>query len=577
MNNVREHSFMKAAFHGVIAEDLVMPYPQMKAEERETVSMIVETLRRFGEERIDSAGIDREHRIPEDLLDEMKQMGLFGLLIPEEYGGLGLSNTGYARVMQEIAAIDGSLAVTLGAHQSIGLKGILLFGTEAQKQKYLPRLATGESVAAFALTEPEAGSDAASIRTHAVLSEDGESYVLDGSKIWITNGRFADVFTVFARTRPPEAGGKPKITAFIVERGFGVENGPDEEKMGIRGSSTTALYFQNTRVPVSNVLGEAGRGFKVAMEVLNNGRLGLAAGSLGACKKLIGMAVERCNERQAFGRPIGEFGMIKQKISRMMAETYALESMVYLTTGLIDAGVPDYSLESAICKVFGSETLWYVVNEAMQIAGGIGYMTEYPYERMLRDARINLIFEGTNEILRAFIALAGLQGPGQQLREVVKAMREPIKGFGVLGEFALQRARSALGRERLERAHPALKHETVLFEESVQALAREAERVLRKHGREIAEMQFVQKRIAEVAVDLYGLAAVISRTTDVLERKGESGAQHEVDLATAYAALARRRLQERLQDMEREEDELFKHVAGRAYRAEGYPFDVTGA
>ncbi len=577
MNDLREQSFMKAAFHGVIPEDLVMPYPEMASEERETVSMVLETLRRFGEERIDSARIDREHRIPDELLGELKEMGLFGLLIPEEHGGLGLSNTAYARVMQEVAAIDGSLAVTLGAHQSIGLKGILMFGTEAQKRKYLPKLASGEWVAAFALTEPEAGSDAASIQTHATLADDGESYVLDGGKIWITNGRFADVFTVFARTRPAEAGGKPRITAFIVERGFGVEHGPDEEKMGIRGSSTTALYFQNTRVPVANVLGEAGRGFKVAMEVLNNGRMGLAAGALGASKKLIAMAVARCNERQAFGRPIGEFGMVKQKISRMMAETYALESMVYLTTGLVDAGVPDYSLESAICKVFGSETLWFVVNEAMQIAGGIGYMTEYPYERMLRDARINLIFEGTNEILRAFIALAGLQGPGQQLQEVVKAMREPIKGFGVLGEFALQRARSALGRERLERAHPALKHETVLFEENVQALAREAERVLRKHGREIAEMQFVQKRIAEVAIDLYGLAAVISRTSRELRRKGESGAQQEMDLASAYAALARRRLQERLQDMEREEDELFKQVARRAYESEGYPFDVTSS
>jgi acyl-CoA dehydrogenase family protein 9 len=336
----------------------------------------------------------------------MKELGLFGLIIPEEYGGLGLSNTGYARIMQELAAVDASLAVTVGAHQSIGLKGLLLFGTEAQKKRYLPKLATGEWVAGFALTEPGAGSDAASIATRAELSEDGEGYVLNGNKIWITNGGFADLFTVFARTSAPDSGQKPRITALLVERGYGVKNGPNEEKMGIRGSSTTALYFEDVKVPAANVLGESGRGFKVAMEVLNSGRLGLAAGCVGGCKTMLQMAVERTQERKAFGRTIGDFGMIKEKISRMMCETYALESMTYLTTGLIDAGVPDYSLESAICKVFGSETYWMVANETLQIAAGIGYMTEYPYERMLRDSRINLIFEGTNEILRAFIAPA---------------------------------------------------------------------------------------------------------------------------------------------------------------------------
>lgn len=574
--NVVEQSFMKAVFHGVIAEDLVFPYPEMPAEERENVALMVDSIRRFGEARVDPVAIDREHSIPEDVLQGMKELGLFGLIVPEQYGGLGLSNTGYARIMQELASIDASLAVTIGAHQSIGLKGILLFGTEAQKKKYLPRLASGELVAAFALTEPGAGSDAAGIATRAELSRDGEGYVLNGNKIWITNGGFADLFTVFARTSAPESGAKPRITALLVERGFGVQNGPNEEKMGIRGSSTTALYFEDVKVPAANVLGEPGRGFRVAMEVLNNGRLGLAAGCLGGCRRMIRMAVERSRERKAFGRSIGEFGMIKEKIARMMCETYALESMTYLTTGLIDAGVPDYSLESAICKVFGSETYWMVANETLQIAAGIGYMTEYPYERMLRDSRINLIFEGTNEILRAFIALAGLQGPGKQLTEVARAMREPIKGFGVLSDFAIQRARSALGRERLNRVHPVLKREAVIFEEGVAGLAREAERVLRKHGRDIAEKQFVQKRIAEVAIDLYALAAVLSRTTRLLEQRGEGGAQREVDLTSGFAALARERLTERLEHMEREDDELLKQVAVRTYEDGGYPLDIVG-
>jgi len=572
----REESYMKALFHGVVAEDLVFPYPEMNPEERDSVAMMVDAIRKFADAKVNAHEIDRAHRIPPEVLDEMKQLGLFGLIIPEEYGGIGLSNTGYARVMQELAAIDGSLAVTVGAHQSIGLKGLLLFGTEAQKRRYLPKLATGEMVAAFALTEPGAGSDAASITTRADLAEDGEGYVLNGSKIWITNGGFADLFTVFARTSAADPGVKPRITALLVERAHGVKSGPEEEKMGIRGSSTTSLYFEDTMVPAGNVIGQTGRGFKVAMEVLNNGRLGLASGCVGGAKKLIQMAVERTQERKAFGRTIGEFGMIKEKIARMMCETYALESMTYLTTGLVDAGVPDYSLESAICKVYGSETYWMVVNETLQIAAGIGYMTEYPYERMLRDARINLIFEGTNEILRAFIALSGMQSPGKQLSEVARAIREPIKGFGILSDFAIQRARSALGRERFVRVHPALKKEAVILEDATVALARETERVLRKHGRDIAEKQFVQKRIAEVAIHLYALTAVLTRTTKLVEQRGEEGAAREIDLASGFAVIANKRLQEHLAQMEREDDELLKQVAVRSYEDGGYPMDVLG-
>ncbi len=575
MNQTREQSFMKALFHGVIAEDLVFPYPELDSDEKETVAMMVDAVRKFCQTRVDSAKIDREHEIPQDVLDGMKELGLFGMTIPEEYGGLGLSNTAYARIMQEIGGFDASLAVTVGAHQSIGLKGILLFGTEAQKRKYLPKLATGEHVAGFALTEPGAGSDAASITTRATLSDDGEHYILDGSKIWITNGGFADVFTVFARTSAPDSGENPRITALIVERSEGVTNGPSEDKMGIRGSSTTSLYFDDVKVPAANVLGEAGRGFKVAMAVLNNGRMGLAAGCLGGSKRLIEMAVERANERRAFGRTIGEFGMIKDKVARMMCETYALESAVYLTTGLIDAGVPDYSLESAICKVYGSETIWMVVNETLQIAAGIGYMAEYPYERMLRDARINLIFEGTNEILRAFISLAGLQSPGKQLTEVARAMREPIKGFGVLSDFAIQRARARFGSERFERVHPVLHADAVVIEEGAMALARESERVLRKHGKEIAEKQFVQARIAEVAMDLYALTAVVARTSQLIEQRGEEGARREIDLCHGFRVIAERRLRERLEKMEREEDELLKEVAQNTYSDGGYRFDVT--
>ncbi len=564
---------MKSVFHGVIEHDLIFPFPEMKADERESVALMLDNIRKFCETRVDSNAIDRDHEIGEDVLSGMKEMGLFGLAIPEEYGGLGLSTSAYARIMQEVAAHDASLAVTLGAHQSIGCKAIVLLGTEAQKRKYLPKLAAGEQVAAFALTEPGAGSDAASITTRAELSPDGEHYILNGSKIWITNGGFADVFTVFARTTELDPTAKPKITPLIVERGHGVKSGPNEEKMGIRGSSTTEIFFDDVRVPSGNVIGETGRGFKVAMEVLNNGRLGLAAGCVGACKRLIDLTSERVLERKAFGRPISEFGMIKEKIGRMVSETYALESMTYLTTGLVDRGA-DYSVESAICKVFGSETLWMIVHETLQIAAGIGYMVEYPYERLMRDARINMIFEGTNEILRAFIALAGMQGPGRMLAEVGRAMREPIKGFGPLSEYVIHRARSVIGRERLMRAHPVLAAETVLFERRTADLSTAVERVLRKHGKEIAERQFVQKRIAEVAMDLYALSATLSRTTRAIEARGEEGARREIELCQGFAVLAERRLEDRLHEMERDSDELLKSIANRTCEDRGYPLDV---
>ncbi|MBI4955193.1 MAG: acyl-CoA dehydrogenase family protein [Myxococcales bacterium] len=570
---MREQCFMKAVFHGVLAEDVVFPFPELGAEERENLELMLDSVRRFLATKVDAAAIDKRHEIGAEVLAEAKALGLFGLQIAGEHGGLGLSATAYSRVMQEVGAHDASLAVTLGAHQSIGLKAILLYGTAEQKRRFLPSLASGERVAAFALTEPVAGSDAAAIKTRADLAPDGSHYVLNGSKLWITNGGFADVFTVFARTSDFETQ-KPKLTAFLVERGEGVRHGPNEHKLGIRGSSTTSVYFDDVKVPVANVVGEVGRGFRVAMEVLNSGRLGLAAGCTGSCRALVKLAVERVQERHAFGRRIGEFGLIKDKIALMLAQTYALESATYLTTGLVDAGVTDYSLESAICKVFGSETLWWVVNETLQIAAGIGYMGDYPYERMLRDARINLIFEGTNEILRCFIALAGMAGPGQKLAEVARAMREPIKGFGLLRDFAIGKARSMLVPERLTRAHPVLSREAVIVEEFTAILARHVENTLRKHGRDIAEMQYVQRRVADTAIDLYALSACIARATRAIEKHGEEGARRPIEWTRIFGALARKRLKHNADEFEANDDELRKESAARAYGDGGYVLDI---
>jgi acyl-CoA dehydrogenase family protein 9 len=567
-----DESFMKSLFGGVVAEGVIFPYPEPSRGDADELHGVLESFRRYAAKNVDSARIDGEAAIAPDVLAGLKELGLFGLLVPKTHGGAGLRMTPYARAIQEVAATDATLAMTLSAHESLGVTAMLLFGSDELKARWLPRLASGDLVAAFALAEIGAGSDAASIQTRADL--DGEHYVLTGEKAWVTNGGIADVFVVFARTSPADEGAKPKLTAFVVERGAGVTSGPNEEKLGVRGTSTTLVTFDKVRVPAAQVLGEVGRGFKVAMEVLTHARLSLASSCLGKGKRLLRMSVDRVAARKAFGRNISEFGLVRDKIAQMTSELFALESMTYLTTGLVDAGTTDFTVESAICKVFGSETLWRVANEAQQIAGALGYMRSQPWERLLRDARIAMVYEGTNEILRCFIALSGMQGPGRSLEEVSKAMREPIKGFGLLSDFAMRKARSALGRERLSKSHPMLAREAVLFEEYTGQLAKSVDNVLRRHGKNIAEMQYTQKRVADVAIDLYAIASVISRTSRAIERRGEEGSRREIDLTSVFVSSAKRRLAENVASFDENDDELRKAIAQRTCTDGGYPLDV---
>lgn len=567
-----DESFMKSLFGGALAESVIFPYPEPSRAEADEVHAVLDAFRRFSGKSVDSAQIDRDGALSAEILAGMKEAGLFGLLVPKAYGGSGLRMTAYCRAIQEIAGADATLAMTLSAHESLGVAALLLFGTDELKTRFLPRLAKGELVAAFALAEVGAGSDAASIQTRAEV--DGDHYVVTGDKAWVTNGGIADVFVVFARTSPADEGAKPKLTAFIIERGAGVTSGANEDKLGIRGTSTTSVTFDKVRVPREQVLGDVGRGFKVAMEVLTHARLSLAASCLGKGKRLIRMSVDRVSERKAFGRNISEFGLVRDKIAQMSSELFALESMTYLTTGMVDAGSSDFTVESAICKVFGSEVLWRVANEAQQIAGALGYMRSQPWERLLRDARIAMVYEGTNEILRCFIALSGMQGPGREIEEVSKAMREPIKGFGLLSDFALRKARSALGRDRLSKSHPMLAREAVLFEEYTGQLAKSVDNVLRRHGKNIAEMQYTQKRVADVAIDLFAIASVISRTTRAIERRGEEGSRREIDLASVFVSSAKRRLAENVTAFEENDDELRKAVAQRTCVDGGYPLDV---
>lgn len=569
---VETRSFGKALFAGRIEEDLVFPYPRMPEEERARVAATIAGFKGFAAEKIDAERIDAEERIGDDVRAGLAKLGFYGLYVPRDLGGLGLSQTGYCRVFEEIARVSPSLGVHLGAHQSIGYKGIYLFGSEEQKRRFLPPLARGEQVAAFGLTEPEAGSDVAGIRTRAVLAPEGDAYILDGEKIWIGNAGIADVFTVFAKV-PMEVDGKTKerVTAFIVTRGLpGFSTGPEFKKLGIRGASLAPLRFERCRVPRENVLGEPGHGFRQAMEILNNGRLSLAAGAVGGAKKLLELSTRHVRKRVQFGQPLAEFGMVKEKIGWMALHTWAVESMVYLTTGLVDAGVEDYSLESAMCKVAASEFYWYAVNRAFQLRGGGAYIRPNPFERELRDARINTIFEGANDVLRAFVALAGMKPVADSLTLVGDALKEPIKQLGLLRDFFLDRLYRSIVSEKLSKAHPALAKSAAGVEEGVRGLAAAVERLLRRHGRHIHEKQFAQKRLAQAAMDLYAMIACISRATRSLDEKAATdGAARDRHLAVLFCERAHRRVQGQLKSMDDNDDEDLKALADTAYAAEG--------
>lgn len=569
-NGRESNSFMKSLFAGSIEQGLVFPYPRMDSEEEENLRIILDSIRQFAKDHVDSAEIDRTGEIPKEVLDGMAELGLFGMAIPEAYEGYGFSSTAYNRVFEEVARIDASLAVTFGGHQSIGLKALILHGTEDQKKRYLPKLANGEWFAGFALTEPGAGSDAAGIQTTAVKSDDGTYYLLNGNKIWITNGGFANFFTVFAKT-PVGENDEPKITAFAVTRDMaGFSSGKEEEKLGIHGSSTTELTFDNVKVPVENVIGPLGKGFKVAMEVLNSGRLGLAAGCLGGVKQVAEMSIEHAKNRKQFNTAIANFEMIKHKISDMMVDAFALESMVYLTTGLMDRGEVDYSIESAICKVYASEAVWRAVNEGMQIAGGIGYSKEYPYERALRDARINLIFEGANEVLRSYIALAGMQEHAEYLKEVGKALQNPLNELGVLTDFAIHRIRTTMATERLSEVHESLSDEVSKFEEYSKELHLATEKVLTKYKKKIIHQGFILYRLADMAIDLFGMVAVISRLDALIQEKGLAKVKRELTLGRMFCEEAWRRLRRNRRQIENNSDAWRREIAESAYETNGY-------
>jgi acyl-CoA dehydrogenase family protein 9 len=563
-------SFTKGLFLGQIREDLVFPFPELAGEDRESLTQILDAFRAFAAEHIDAQKHDHEGRFPDEVRQGFHELGLMGLNIPEAYGGFGASAVVFNRVFGEIGAVDAALAVYFGAHQSIGCKGIVLFGTDEQKQRYLPRCASGELVAAFCLTEPGSGSDAQAMKATAVPSADGSHFVLNGTKIWISNAGYAGLLTVFAKV-PVDEGGKRKerVTAFIVEASTpGISLGKLEDKMGIKASDTRAIFFENVVVPAENRLGDVGQGFRIALEILNSGRLGLAAGSARGIRRIMNEAVDYARQREQFGRPIASFEMIKRKIALAAAECYAADAAWMLTSAMVDRGGVDFSLETAACKVFGSEAAYRAANEALQIAGGIGYSKEYPYERAVRDARIMLIFEGTNEILRALVALMGLQQPGERLKALGKALQDPIHSFGAIGSYLAGRATSTLKRPEFTRVHELLEDEAELIADQVYDLARAVERALRKHGKAIIERQYVQERLANAAMDIYVATATLSRVTAEIERaNGDAEAvAAQIDCARVFVHMAYRRTRRNLRALKANQDPRIDAIAERAIR-----------
>jgi len=561
-------SFTKAIFNGEIREDLVFPFPAPSAEDREAAAAIIDSFRNWAKDTVDARQHDHDGKFTDETRAGMAELGLMGLNIPEEYGGFGANATVFNRVMGEIGATDAALTVYFGAHQSIGCKGITLFGTEAQKQKYLTKCATGEIIAAFCLTEPGSGSDAQAMRSTAVPSADGTHYVLDGQKIWISNAGYASLLTVFAKV-PVEFEGKLKqrVTAFIVDaHAPGVSMGQPEAKMGIKASDTRTFTFEGVKVPVEDRLGDVGQGFKIALEILNSGRLGLAAGSSRGTREMMRHALEYAKQREQFGRSIGSFEMIQRKFASAAAECYAADSAWMITSAMVDRGGVDFSLETAACKIFASELASRTANETMQIAGGIGYSKEYPYEQFVRDARINMIFEGTNEILRALIALSALQEPGERLKQIGKAFKDPLRSIGAISGYIAGRAKRQLTKAEFTKVHPALKDAADYLADVIHDLALGVESILMSEGRQIIEKQFHQERLANAAIDIYLATCTLARATAALEAAGgdDEKSAPDLDCARLFVAAATRRARRNVRGLTRNQDARQKSVAQRA-------------
>jgi acyl-CoA dehydrogenase family protein 9 len=553
--------FAKALFRGEFRGDSLVPYPELPESQRPAVDEAVAAVRAFADTHIDAAAIDRDADIPRSVIDGLAGLGVLGMAAPREWGGRDFSQMGYCRILEVIGGHCAATAVFVNAHHSIGIRALVLFGTPEQKQRWLPPLTSGEKLAAFALTEEEAGSDASNVQTTATLSEDGQSYILNGSKRYITNGAIAGVLTVMARTL--DAKGVSKVTAFLVTPdmpGFEVVEAR-MPKCGIRGTATARLAFHDMRVPASHILGQPGKGLKVALTVLDFGRTTFGASCTGLAKVCLAAATRHAATRRQFGRPLAELELIKKKLAYLAATAYAMEATTYQTAALIDRGAEDYMLETAILKVFSTEALWQGVYETLQVFGGQGYFSNEPYERMMRDARINTIGEGANEVLKAFIALVGMREIAEGLKTTLEGMKSPGTFLPTFWNYSREHLVRLVRTPVIPVVTPMLRPAAASLARRVARFGRTVERVLISHREAVLDRQYVQERIADAAIALVTSACTLSRWDHSLVQNSAATGSSAAEL---YLRMANRRFDDALRQLNHNDDRLTSEAAGDA-------------
>jgi alkylation response protein AidB-like acyl-CoA dehydrogenase len=562
----RAPSFVRDLFLGRLRLDLIHPYPEEDPEEEARARPFLEALERFLREKVDADLIDRTGEVPPEVVEGLRELGAFGIKIPREYGGLGLSQVSYMKAIQLVSSVCASLTALLSAHQSIGVpQPLLMFGTEEQKRKYLPRLARG-AVSAFALTEPGVGSDPASMETTAVPSEDGRGWILNGEKLWITNGTIAELVVVMARTPSKVERGREKrqITAFIVETDWpGVEVVHRCHFMGLRGIYNGVLRFTNVFVPNENVLWEVGKGLKLALITLNTGRLTLPVTSVATGKRCLEIARRWAAERVQWGKPIGQHDAIAQKIGAMAANTFACEAVAELCGHLAERKF-DIRLEAAIAKLYNSEAGWRIIDDTVQIRGGRGYETAdslrargerpYPVERIMRDFRINLIFEGSSEIMHLFIAREALDPHLQVAGDLVLPGRPPAQrlrgALRALAFYAWWYPTRWLGWGRWPRyaEFGPLAGHVRFVERNARRLARAVFHAMVRFGPKLELRQAVLFRLVDVGAELFAMAATCSRAARLSARNPETGPE-AVKMADLFCRHARRRVRQKFKGL----------------------------
>jgi len=582
-----EHpSFTRELFMGNFRLDLIHPYPIEPAQERARGDAYLEKIGAFLRDHVDPDEIDRTGVMPPEVLDGLRQLGAFGIKIPEAYGGLGLSQTSYDRVIEMVTAHCGSTSAWLSAHQSIGVpQPLKLFGTEEQKRKYFPRLARG-AVSAFALTEPEAGSDPANMRTTATPIEDGHSFLINGEKLWCTNGPAAEILVVMARTPAKVVNGKekPQITAFIVEKSMpGVETVHRCRFMGLNGIENGLLRFSNVKVPRENILWGEGLGLKLALITLNTGRLTLPACCVGAAKSSLKIAREWANERIQWGAPIGTHEAVAAKIADMAAMLFAMESVAYLACGMVDRGGFDIRLEAAAAKLYNTEATWRILHDTLQIRGGRGYETAdslrgrgekpIPIERGVRDFRVNLILEGSSEIMHLFLAREAVD-PHFQLAGVLLDAQAPVsakwRALVRAGAFYAwwypTRWLGGLGqRGGYEEFGPLAGH-VRFVDRAARRLARSVFHCMIVHKARLDKRQLLLARLVDVGAELLAMAAACSRAQSMRLRR-ENG-EKAVELADLFCRGARRRIETLFRALWRNDDQRGYRLARRVLAGE---------